>query len=281
VSDAPQDPKEWIRQSIIDDTHRNIRRDMRRSMERRHCLGERTWRIVVACGAIGLGVLLFLANLGVLPAFDFWSLWPLIPLAVGVGRLSSERSAARMWGVFLILVAALFLSSNFGWIHFRGGEGSWIFPLILIGFGFLALMNVLDSARGINPKRAVGTNIWRRGEMDHDSSVADLAVLGSVKRKMDSTNFRGGDLTTILGSIEIDLRPATIAPDPEAVAVLNATAVFGAIKVRVPQHWRVRMRGMSVLGNFEDKTLPPNTGLNAPALVITGWSVFGSVEIED
>ncbi|HLH05196.1 MAG TPA: LiaF domain-containing protein [Bryobacteraceae bacterium] len=277
MPETPQDPKEWIRQSIIDETHRNIQR----SMERPNCADSRTWRLALACGAIGFGVLLFLANLGLLPAFNFWSLWPLFPLAVGVGRLTTDRSAARARGVFLIFIGAFFLALNFGWIHFHTNNENWIFALILIGVGFLALMNVLDSARGIHPRRALGTNIWRRGEMDHDSIVADVAVLGSVKRKMDSSNFRGGDLTSILGSIEIDLRPATIAPNPEATAVLNATAIFGGIKVRVPQHWRVKMRGVSVLGNFEDKTLPPNTGLSAPALVITGWSVFGSVEIED
>jgi predicted membrane protein len=277
VPETPQDPKDWIRQSIIDETHRTIPR----SIERRSCVDSPNWRLVLACGAIGFGVLLFLSNLGLMPAFDFWSLWPLIPLAAGVGKLTSDRSAARVWGIFLIFIGAFFLARNFGWLRFHTGNENWIFPLILIGVGFLALMNVLDSARGVHPKRAIGTNIWRRGEMDHDSMVADVAVLGSVKRKMDSSNFRGGDLTSILGSIEIDLRPATIAPNPEASAVLNATAIFGAIKVRVPQHWRVKMRGVSLLGNFEDKTLPPNTGLSAPALVITGWSVFGSVEIED
>ena len=78
----------------------------------------------------------------------------------------------------------------------------------------------------------------------------------------------------------MDLRPALIAP-PATSAVLNVTAVFGAIKIRAPQNWRVHISGAGILGNFEDKTIPPNTGPDAPVLVITGVAVFSSVEIED
>ena len=41
------------------------------------------------------------------------------------------------------------------------------------------------------------------------------------------------------------------------------------------------MSGAGILGNFEDKTIPPNTGQDTPTLIITGFSIFGAVEIED
>jgi predicted membrane protein len=178
----------------------------------------------------------------------------------------------------MILIGALFLSLNLGWIHIHA-SGSWIFPLILIGIGCMALFGVLDSSPHPRMRFARARAHFARS-FEADNVVGDFALLGSVKRKLETNDFRGGGLATILGSVEIDLRLSAITV-PENTAVLNANAIFGAIKLRVPQYWRVHLHGMSILGNFEDKTVPPNTGPNAPVLVITGWSIFGSVEVED
>ncbi|HEY7211264.1 MAG TPA: LiaF domain-containing protein [Bryobacteraceae bacterium] len=278
MSEAPRDPNDWIRYGNVSENERAV---LRQSCRNRSKAG----RATLGIGAIALGVFLFLGNIGVFPSYNIWLFWPLLPLAGGVARLFGDRSTGRMWGVVMIFIGLLFLSLNLGWIHIHTEDGSWIVSLILIGVGFLALFRVLESSRraqtaapGAGPRPP--HYWWRRPGLDAENAVGDLALLGALKRKMETTNFEGGELTTILGSIEIDLRSAAIS-SPENTAVLNTNAIFGAIKLRVPQYWRVHVQGASVLGNFEDKTIPPNTGTNAPVLVITGWSIFGSVEIED
>ncbi len=62
---------------------------------------------------------------------------------------------------------------------------------------------------------------------------------------------------------------------------VDVNALFGAVKIRIPETWRVNLNGSSILGVFEDKTVPPNTGPDAPVLVITGYSAFSAVEIEN
>jgi len=112
------------------------------------------------------------------------------------------------------------------------------------------------------------------------NSLDEVAVFGAIKRKLDTLDFRGGEVRTLFGEVKIDLRHTGIASREEPVTV-DATAVFGAVKIRVPDGWRVNVSGMGVLGAYEDKTIPPSQTAGAPLLIITGLSMFGSVEIEN
>ncbi len=236
-------------------------------------------RLVFSIVLIAAGVLLFLSNLGILPIRDVWAFWPLLPLVGGIGSFTHARNAsARVWGVFLVLFGSLFLLLNLGLIQLRMRDGSWSLSLILIAAGLAVLFSVLESSgktlsapEGFVPGAAI---------RDHRNAANDLVVCGALKRKLETSAFQGGDLTTIFGTIEMDLRRCLINP-PATSAVLNVNCVFGSIKIKAPQNWRVHISGASILGNFEDKTIPPNTGPDAPVLVITGVAVFSSVEIED
>ncbi|HEX4167897.1 MAG TPA: LiaF domain-containing protein [Bryobacteraceae bacterium] len=243
----------------------------------------------MAATLIGLGVLLFLGNLGLLPLHDVWIFWPIFPLAAGIGQVIRPRNAAAsVWGIFLIIVGVSFLLSNFGLVHIRLNDDRLVLPLLMILFGFLALMKILGGSQGkvqrppfmpfVPPNLSEACKT--RANIDYENSLHDFVLLGGLKRKLESPTFAGGELTSVFGSIEIDLRRAFISSPTNSV-VLNTTALFGSIKVRVPQEWRVHVSGVSILGNFEDKTIPPNIGPSAAVLVITGVSIFSSVEIED
>ena len=64
---------------------------------------------------------------------------------------------------------------------------------------------------------------------DYETTVNDFVVFGALKRKLESNDFRGGDLTAIFGNIEMDLRRALITPAVRSAAI-NVTTVFGATK---------------------------------------------------
>ena len=104
--------------------------------------------------------------------------------------------------------------------------------------------------------------------------------MGSIKRKFDNQNFKGGSIWNLMGNVEVDLRRAQIGT-PTRSAGIEVKSYFGAVKIRIPESWRLNLNGASILGVFEDKTIPPSTGLDAPAIVITGYSAFSSVEIEN
>jgi cell wall-active antibiotic response 4TMS protein YvqF len=270
VPEWPDDQNDWWMR------HANLTEEQRLLLRRR----ANGHRIAFSLILITAGVLLFLGNLGIFPIHNIWVFWPLIPIAFGISRLiGGVTRGARSSGIWLILFGAFFLLSNLGWLDLHAAGGSWPFSLLLIGVGVAALFNGLDFSRRpgwgahFAPARP-------RTAPDYENAIHDFVLFGALKRKLETPDFRGGEITTIFASIEMDLRRAFIT-QRERSAVINVMTVFGETKLRVPENWRVIVSGTGILGNFEDKTIPPNTGPDAPTLIIAGFSIFGAVQIED
>jgi predicted membrane protein len=271
VSEGPRHQNDWW-------TRRANLTDEQRFLLRRRANG---YRVSFAVVLITIGVLLFLGNLGIFPIRDVWIFWPAFPIAAGIGKLmSGADSRSRVLGILLIVFGGFFLLDNLGWIRLRTHDDSWLIALILIGVG-LAALTFRQSPRMFKGRHAPPF-AWQRPQRrpNYEHMINDFVMFGALKRKLETFDFRGGELTTIFGNIEMDLRRALITPEIRSV-VINVMTVFGATKLRVPQNWRVIVSGAGILGNFEDKTIPPNTGPDAPTLIIAGFSIFGSVEIED
>jgi predicted membrane protein len=244
---------------------------------RRGCAGHKTPRLFFAVVLIIAGVALFLSNLGLLPIERIWNLWPLVLMGAGLSKLSNPRKpSAFVVGAMMIAFGAVFLLMNLGLLHVHTNDDSWPLSLLLIIAGTVALVKVLESGSpaaslmGFRPIHTVGK----------PNTLNDWVVLGAVKRKIDSANFQGGQILNILGAVELDLTRANI-PGPERSAVIDVNVIFGAVKLKLPETWRLAIHGAGVLGNFEDKTIPRALTLDAPSLVITGYSIFSAVEIEN
>ncbi len=90
-----------------------------------------------------------------------------------------------------------------------------------------------------------------------------------------SQDFRNGDVTALMGGIEIDFRQASI----QSVATLHVLAVMGGIEIKVPSDWVVECRAVAFLGGVEDKTVPPAQATKR--LVIDGFVMMGGVEVSN
>ncbi len=220
---------------------------------RRH--GSRRPGVVFAFLMIGAGVLLFLDNIGLFHFHDIWQYWPVALIAIGVAKLFETRGAGGLvLAGLLMVVGTAFLLDNFGIWH-----ASWniIWPLGLIAFGVLMLVNALERKRAPEGAGLVKTY---SGDESSDNILRAWATF----------------------SIEVDLRRANIAPTDKEV-VIDANATFGGIDIKVPETWVVVTRGMGIFGGYEDKTIPPKPqeGVTPPKLVLTGYAVFGGVSIEN
>jgi predicted membrane protein len=247
-------------------------------------LARRRWRqgplaprLLFAIFLIAAGTHLFLSNLGLLPEFNIWAFWPLIFVVGGVGKLASDtNSAGRALGVILIAFGAVMTLITLGILHIRAHDDSWVFSLLLIAFGSLALIKVLERRDYTRPQVGFPQQAVSSGNI-----VKEQVVFGSVKRKVDSNDFQGGKLESVFGSIDLNLRRAQIS-SPERSATIEVNAVFGSIELRVPETWRVVTHAAGIFGSIEDKTLANKVaGFDGPTLFITGSAVFGSVEIKD
>jgi hypothetical protein len=104
------------------------------------------------------------------------------------------------------------------------------------------------------------------------------AIIGGREWRSDGTPFRGGNVVATFGGCEVDLSETSLA---DAEVVIEATAMFGAIKIIVPTGWRIVTKGSQFVGGYANKTRPPQSSIpgSAPRLVVKGFALFGGVEV--
>jgi predicted membrane protein len=236
------------------------------------------YQLTVAVALIAFGILLFLDNVGFLPVERLYEYWPVIPIALGVSRLIYRPSVvSALWSVFLICVGSVFLLINLHVLHIRN-DGTGPLALLFITFGFLALIKTIDKRTiAARQRQFPGFVHWTSTDILNESTV-----MGSVKRRVESTNFLGGEIHTVLGNIEIDLRAAQL-PTGARSATIEVECILGATTIRVPESWKVGVQAQGIMGNVEDKTIPPRADKaeSAPVLIVTGSCVMGQVELEN
>jgi hypothetical protein len=214
-----------------------------------------TGRLVVGAALVLIGALFFAdAFEGMDAGSVVASWWPLAVIALGVVEIVAERQVGR--GPLVLLgLGGLLLAGTTGVLGDRAWSIMWPAGLIALG-----LWLVLGRRRsGVTKRREI-----RR-----------LAVLTGSRIKARSEAFRLADLTSLMGSIRLDLTKATVDPGGARVA---ATAVLGSIVVLVPDGWKVRVTGLPVFGGWDDTTSRV-TRLDAPTVDVRVLAVFGGVEV--
>src|SRR5512144_2345328 len=92
---------------------------------------------------VGIGALVFLNNLHIVYLREWLQYWPVILVAVGVVKLvDSSETPGRIGGGILIVVGAILLARNLGFVDMRLRD---MWPLILIAVGlYLLFQRTLD-----------------------------------------------------------------------------------------------------------------------------------------
>ena len=219
------------------------------------------------------GVLFFLNNTGIVHIGSIFSYWPLILVAVGVSKLRCYRGLTQIWSIVVITIGGLFLMHNLGVLSLSFGL---LWPIGLIGMGVLLLVGKMEGGAIFKtlPRLIPSEGIDER-------EVHLFSFFGGVKRVMDTDDFRGGEALAIFGGVDLDLRLARMSGTVKEV-IVDANALFGGVNIKVPDNWRVAVRGIGLFGGYEDKTLRRKSDVNpnGPLLVITGYAVFGGIEVK-
>lgn len=274
-----------------------------------------TSRLVFGLVVILLGVLFTLDKLEYIDVGDYWAYWPVLLIAVGLGRLLQPRGSHHCssglvwiaigtaillvnlgvvshhvwnyWPVLLVLVGASMVWRAMGGSSGRrgGGHPPWVTGVVTdagvapsTDAAAAPSTDAAASARAAGSGAASsGARASTAGSSDAASTVSAFAVLGGVKRRCVSPEFRGGDLNAIMGGCELDLRQASIVGGE---AVIDAFAMWGGIEIRVPEDWTVVVEGIPILGAFVDKTVH-NSASNNKVLVIRGAAIMGGVEVKN
>ena len=233
----------------------------------RNTLGERSTlnapRLFLGLVVVTLGLIALLDNLGVIQVESAWRFWPLFLVAFGTARLLRPAGQPGRWaGFILVLVGLWLLLQNLGIMPYRLIH-FWPVIIVLIGLR-LVWGGAMQRAREAAPAESA-------------ARVSSFAMLGGSEHRSNAADFRGGDITAILGGSKVDLRNASIRSGD---AVIDCFALWGGIEILVPRNWTVAVQGTPIMGAYEDKS-EQNPDSGGPRLVVRGVVIMGGVEIKN
>jgi predicted membrane protein len=212
-----------------------------------------------------VGAIFLLGRMGVLDTHDvFHHYWPVILIVVGLWQMVSSGFRNVLPGILLIVLGAVFLGYRLD--AFPQDVWHYIWPIAVI---FVGLWLIFGPA--FRRPAAAGPAI-KADDLDM------TAILGGMKRIIDSQSFRGGRATAIMGGLELDFRKAGLN---EGKASLELTAIMGGIDLRVPQNWRIVLQGTPILGGLDNKAASAPEGQAQATLYIRATAIMGGIEVKN
>ena len=203
-------------------------------------------------------------HLNMLGDYSAWQFWPVLVMLAGIGHFPFRKHVSgRILGLGLFLLGGALLAHSLEYVTIR-----WdlLWPLAVAAAGVYMIWTVAF--------------VWRRPSLRDapaSDTVSNKVFLGEVNESCGSKVFSGGEASVFMGSYTLDLTKATIDGDE---AHLFARSVMGEVKLRVPDSWRVSVKGLPVLGEVDDRTREaPQDGVTRPTLVVHAAVLLGSLQI--
>jgi predicted membrane protein len=219
-------------------------------------------RLIIGLALIAAGLLFTLDNFGLVDVGQLWRLWPLVLVAVGLAKLASR---SFMTGTILIALGGLFFLRTFGLLHFRL---SYLLPLIFVFIGLRIVFAQRPGARTWDASTNPG------------GTLNEWAVFGGGARKINASDFQGGQANAVCGGFDLDLRNSKIAGDR---AVIDVFCFCGGGELKVPEDWNVIVKVVPIFGGTDDKSrhLASEPGRTQKELLVTGFILFGGLGIKN
>jgi predicted membrane protein len=206
-----------------------------------------------------------LDHLNILEAGNFLQYWPILVILYGVSKMGQGRRGRGIFsGAFFVIVGGLLLLSNLEVISFHLWD---YWPVVLVFVGFMLVWRALG-------KRRVGGEVGSQ-TAGSDSLINTFVMFGGIERSNSSQDFKGGEITAILGGCELDLRNASIR---NGEAVIDVFTFWGGIDIKVPGDWTVSVESMPLMGGCQDKTKHDKHS-GGKHLIVKGYVIMGGLEI--
>ncbi|MEV7522241.1 DUF1707 domain-containing protein [Streptomyces sp. NPDC091371] len=109
------------------------------------------------------------------------------------------------------------------------------------------------------------------------TSTTAVAIMSGFQRKGRWTVPARFDAVAFWGGGELDLREANFA---QREVVINCVAIMGGVQITVPPGVAVDVRGIGIMGAFDQREGSGPTEPDAPRVIVTGFAFWGGVEIK-
>lgn len=226
---------------------------------------EVTPQLVFGVLVLLFGTAFFLDNIDLIEARHFIRLWPLALVVFGGLKVLRARSTAEtvggvVWAIFGVwLLLEVFDVVDIDFID--------AFPVAIMIFGGYLIW------RAVSPPADAGA----AAAVESSSRLSGFAIMSGLQRRSNTTDFRRGDFTAIMGACEVDLTQASITDSTEAT--IDVFACMGGIEIRVPHDWTVSNKVFPLMGGAEDNTKQTPSGKKH--LVLRGVALMGGVEVKN
>jgi predicted membrane protein len=268
----PMDPRDYRQ-------YRRMRRERFRNCARGNEKHNGLFFGLMLCTVGGL----LIARQAGAPIPEYVFTWQMLLIAVGVFSGISNGFRHMFWLV-PTAVGVIFLVREY---FPNQAIEPYLIPAALIIVGLLIMIRTTrsknrrtSSRTGMDTGREGETGFTASGGMDGSTitdreTIDESVVFGNVRKVVITKEFRGGEVSAVFASAEINLLQADI----QQPARLELNSVFGSIRLVVPAHWQLKLETNAVLGGIEDKR-PRHAIYSDKILHIEGNAVFGGIEIE-
>ena len=186
-------------------------------------------------------------------------------------QLVEAHEVLRFWPVALVLFGAALVVQSFQRPDATSGTkredlalGSVIFWVLISAFAW----------NGFGSNGFSGLSTTRTETAD---AVDIVAILGRDHRIINAAGFRGGQMTSVMGRSELDLRTAAIEPGQDVS--IEVFMLMGGATIRVPEGWTVDVNTTRIVGDVKDRRTGTRDATGAPRLVIRGFIMMGGMTI--
>jgi hypothetical protein len=261
--------KDYKKENYSENFSDNLKEHIRNRMNRTSNSG----RVLAGLIIVLVGSIYLAKQMGVYFPQWFFS-WPMI--LIGFGVFIGAKHSFRTGGwIGLILVGGVFLIDQ---LDPALAFHQYIWPVVIIAVGVLMIL------RPRRKKNDFFGQSWENtmGSSSRNTSAADdiidsVSIFGGNKKNIITKDFKGGDIVTFFGGMELNLSQADII----GPVVLEVTNFFGGTKLVLPANWRIKSELVTIFGNFEDKRpLPKDMPDSDKVLIIKGTCVFGGIDIK-
>jgi len=187
--------------------------------------------------------------------FDGW--WSLIFIIMPIYGMI--RHGVKWFDIVIMAFGFVVLFSHIGLIDWEKIR-LLFWPALVIFIGLYVIYSVFKKKPSPRLEKEAYTHI--------------NSTFESCKRNCDGQVYEGGKVSALFGGAELDLRNAVI----EHEIYIQATSVFGGVKIWFPPNVRVVAEDASFLGGVKVYT-KENPAVNAPVVHIRCSAIFGGVEL--
>jgi predicted membrane protein len=230
-----------------------------------------------------IGAVLLVHKAGIL-VFPAWLIsWGVLLIAIGLLSGIRNRFRGGFWAFALLFGTFLLVRDLDPGMRLE----RFTLPVILMSVGLIFILRPRRNRwTNCNPATSIPVNTGARqtttvadeepAQTDRRDFVEVTSVFGGVKKIYLSKNFKGGEVTAVMGGAEIDLSQT----DFTGQARMEVTCVMGGAKLVVPSSWDVQSEITAIFGGVDDKRQISGVQMDPnKVLVLEGTALFGGIEI--